>query len=180
MQEKCCEKCDLKKLSKTSTIPEYCMDIDCSCHKPQEKSVGEDWENKIDEEDFTYWCGNENHECECGVDKEKIKEFIRMLQKETEERVRTEMNTQLEETLKEIADYDLSAWRKIGIERGYWSYFEKETDDKWRKKIEETEIKLRKMRHYEIEEYSHDDALLNVGFNDCLDQATNIIKEMVK
>jgi hypothetical protein len=168
MQEKCCEKCDLKKLSKTSTIPEYCMDIDCSCHKPQEKSVGEDWEAEFDE----FYTLPEN--MIPGPQREKaIKSFIRNLQKETEERVRAEMNKQLEETLKEIADYDLSAWRKIGIERGYWAYFKKETDDKWRKKIEEKIEELEKLaEHYHT--------MGNGQALEAIDQATNIIKEVNK
>ena len=37
----------------------------------------------------------------------------------------------------QIPEYDLSAWRKIGIERGYWAYFKREVAEEAKKEERE-------------------------------------------
>lgn len=52
---------------------------------PSKPEQSLNWENLIDKEDFLEFCGNEDHECQCCVNTEKIKAFIRKLLEEREE-----------------------------------------------------------------------------------------------
>jgi hypothetical protein len=63
---------------------------------------------------------------------------------------------------------------------------QKETDDKWKKRVEEAcreiEKEVKEVVVYEenMSEKQRGESIFNCGFNDALDQATNIIKELVK